>query len=585
MAPRRRRAFDGAAGPAPARLAKPERFEALKLHSYSPPLARAFHLGNREQVPRVGELTMVRRLSVLPYSLNRYPSTPDPLYFADCPDSALRRFARASAEVLTHEAPYGVGMSEASDLWGQRGWASTEVVGESHYTSSIKALIATGIKGDGAEMTAAVQLLPEPLNKHDRHAVGVWAGSRQIGYLSRQDAIRYSPVLLALVARGWTPQVSAQIWAQQWSAGGGDRGSVSASVRLQLAEPHMLVPANQPPDKPHRLLPAGAAVQVTGEEKHLDALAPWLRPEGECWVYATLHEVTEELARSSRTVVEVRVDGVRVGQLTPRMSGDMLPALRHLGEGELTTAARAIVKGNRIKAEVVLYAARAHDLPASWLDAAASPATQPQRPARMVPPPAPMPTAPTPAPVIPAATPVLAAEPVVTPLPPTETGAGAPLDAAAELRFNAPPNWPAPPPGWKPPTGWAPDPTWGPAPPGWQLWITDETRSPVSPPVAVSPPPLVPQARPPVHATAPAPTPALTNSAIPLFGARGKARELATEAAQLRAELDDLRARMNRLGLFRIEELEEYRRRLEQEIVAQETNGRAETCTPAATAR
>jgi hypothetical protein len=240
-------------------------------------------------------------------------------------------------------------MSEAFDLWGQRGWASIEVVGESHYTSSIKALFTAGVKADGAEITTTVQLLPEPLNKHDRHAVGVWAGSRQIGYLSRQDAVRYSPVLLALVARGWTPRVSAQIWAQQWTTGAGDRNGFSASVRLQLAEPHMLVPANQPPNQPHRLLPAGAAIQVTGEERHLDALMAWLRPEGECWVYATLHEVTEELARSSRAVVEVRVDGARVGQLSPRMSGDMLPAIRHLSEGEFVAGARAIVKGNRIK--------------------------------------------------------------------------------------------------------------------------------------------------------------------------------------------------------------------------------------------
>lgn len=90
-----------------------------------------------------------------------------------------------------------------------------EVVGESHYANSIKALFGADLKAEGTEMTATVQLLPEPLNKHDRQAVAVWAGSRQIGYLPRQEAARYSPRLLALVARGWTPQVSARIWAAQ----------------------------------------------------------------------------------------------------------------------------------------------------------------------------------------------------------------------------------------------------------------------------------------------------------------------------------------------------------------------------------
>jgi hypothetical protein len=38
-----------------------------------------------------------------------------------------------------------------------------------------------------------------------------------------------------------------------------------------------------------------------------------------------------------------------------------------MGESGLATAARAIVKGNRIKAELVLDVARAHELPDSWL--------------------------------------------------------------------------------------------------------------------------------------------------------------------------------------------------------------------------
>jgi hypothetical protein len=120
----------------------------------------------------------------------------------------------------------------------------------------------------------------------------------------------------------WLPQVSARVWGAQWSDydGDGRRPTFQGSVRLDLAEPHMLVPANLPPAGDCRMLPTGSAIQVTGEEKYLDALAPFLRPEGECWVYASLHEVVEQLARSTRTVVEVRIDGACVGQLTRKMS-------------------------------------------------------------------------------------------------------------------------------------------------------------------------------------------------------------------------------------------------------------------------
>ncbi|UQU62796.1 DUF4041 domain-containing protein [Couchioplanes caeruleus] len=477
-------------------------------------------------------------------------------------------------------------MSAAFDLWGQRGWASLDVVGESHYTNAIKALVGSRLTSDGAEITATVQLIPEPLNKHDRHAVGVWSGPHQLGYLPRQEAARYSSVLLALVARGWTPQVSSRIWAAQWSAGSQDRDGFRASVRLDLAEPHMLVPANQPPIEPHRMMPAGTAIQVTGEHAHLNALLPWLRPEGECWVYATLHEITEELLRSSRSLVEVRIDGARIGQLTPRMSGDMLPAIRHLGESDLVTGARAVVKGNRIKAEVVLYAARAHDLADSWLGRAADAAVPVQRPAAVIAPPAPVPVAPSPAPPAPSPAPVLPStvplipgraqlEPAPAPTRPSSVPAmptPAGRNQSSGFRFQAPPNWPAPPPGWTPPPGWVPDPAWGPVPPGWQLWIPGTGTASA---VAAAPPPVLepPLPTPTAHTS---PPPDATGAGIPLFGARGKARELAAEATQLRAELEDLRARMERLGVFRIEELEDYRRRLEQEIAELTAKSRAE---------
>ncbi len=496
-----------------------------------------------------------------------------------------------------------------------------EVAGESHYLGAIKALVGAGVRADGSEIVAAVQLVPEPLNKHDRNAVGVWGSAGQIGYLPREEAGRYSAVLMELVARGWTPQVSARIWAAHWPD---RRDGFSASVRLELAEPHMLVPANRAPGVPHELLPVGAAIQVTGEENHLADLAQWLRPEGECWVHATLHEVTEQLARSTRTVVEVRIDGRRVGQLTPRMSGELLAAVRHLDQRGMVSGARAIVKGNRIKTEVVLYVARAHELPDSWLAsspesthesqpltarpvargaasapmASASATAGPPPPMSSLPPTSSAPVTPAPAmsesvarPIgsVPA-TPVpyvsaaheptaraapVSVEPVVLPAGVRERQT---TSDSGGYRFNAPPNWPEPPPGWSPPPGWLPDPGWGPLPPGWQLWIED---SPVDAPVPspVVPSPQVPEL---VALSRPVPTPVVSSSPepveqdIPLFGARGKARELAAEVTSLRAERDQLRAEMDRLGLVEIQELEAHRRRLRDEIAGLRAQAAAE---------
>jgi collagen type III alpha len=244
------------------------------------------------------------------------------------------------------------------------------------------------------------------------------------------------------------PQVSARVWGAEWADYDDRRAIFRGSVRLDLAEPHMIVPANVPPSPAHRLLPRGNAIQVAGEEKHLDALAPFLRPEGECWVYVTLHEMVEQLARSTRSVVEVRVDDARVGQLTPKMSGELIPALRHLAEHGEAAAARAVIRGNRIKAEVVLYVARTHELPDSWLVGADS-----ARPN----------VASTAASATGKAAPAATAHAMRQhgPIPPPPTA----------IRFVVPPEWPSPPASWIPPAGWRPDPSWPPAPADWQWWV------------------------------------------------------------------------------------------------------------------
>ena len=347
------------------------------------------------------------------------------------------------------------------DLWGQSGRAQAEVVGESHYGAAIRELLGNDFEPDGGEVTVVAELLPEPGNQHDRNAVAVRVGGRPVGYLPREEAARYAPVLSRLAAEGFSPQVPARVWAAERDDHSGRRRAFRGSVRLDLAEPHLIVPVNAPPAGDHRLLPPGHAIPVTGEEHHLEALLPFLRPEGECWAYATLHEAMEQTARSSRVVVEVRLDGKRAGRLSPKMSGDLMPAVRHLAAQGRDTAARAMVKGNRLKVEITLYALRAHELPHSWMAPAPPPDVTAvlQVPESVVIPPPAAPPRPAAAPESNATVPIVPR--THAPIPPPPTG----------IRFAVPPGWPAPPPDWIPPSGWQPDPQWPPAPGDWQWWV------------------------------------------------------------------------------------------------------------------
>lgn len=251
-------------------------------------------------------------------------------------------------------------------VWGPS-WPNAGVVGESNYSREIYGLMPSEFDPDGDEVNVNVVLSREPNNKYDRNAVAIRAATGTIGYLPREDAARYAPALDALTANSRIAQTIALVWGCMREDYDSKRKTFVGSVRVSLPEPHMLFPANLPPVASHALLPVGSAIQVTGEEGHRENLAPWLNAHGETWVYATLHAVVEATARSSKTLAEVRIDGRPVGRLTPKMSQDMLPAVEHLAAHGLETCARAMVKGNALKADVVLYAVRAGALPVEWL--------------------------------------------------------------------------------------------------------------------------------------------------------------------------------------------------------------------------
>ncbi|MFD0783443.1 HIRAN domain-containing protein [Micromonospora azadirachtae] len=322
------------------------------------------------------------------------------------------------------------------DLWGQRGWCNQEVVGESNYAKEIRAALGADFKSYGTEVERDVYLIPEPTNRFDPNAVKVVYGGQTLGYLPKGQAEAYSPILTALVNQGWTPRVRARIWGREdedWD--GRRRPEFAGSVTLDLAEPHMIVPANMPPVDLHVMLPQGRVVQVTGEEKHMTHLAQLVSTQGECWIYVTLHQVEEQRARSTRTLVEVRVNGEPAGTLSPTTSAEMLPVLAHLAELDMLTAARAILRGNRVKADITLNVCKASSLTDAWLDA--PPAAEGARPAE----------------------------------PPAAEIRGDDVAPVQQWRFVVPPEWPPPPAGWVPHQGWRPDPSWPPVPDGWQFWV------------------------------------------------------------------------------------------------------------------
>lgn len=114
-----------------------------------------------------------------------------------------------------------------------------EVVGES-YCQSVLEQASGGRSHDGPvkpDDHVAI-LIPEPTNRADKNAVRVFLREGRAGYLSRDDAVRYRPVIDALALRGQVLGCWAQITGG-WDRGDGDTGSFG--LRLFLGSPESVM--------------------------------------------------------------------------------------------------------------------------------------------------------------------------------------------------------------------------------------------------------------------------------------------------------------------------------------------------------
>lgn len=216
---------------------------------------------------------------------------------------------------------------------------------------------------DNEEFFVDVTLVPEPDNPHSRSgdAVSVRWRDRVIGYLPSGEGTKYAQ-LRRVAASGYDATAKARVWTNSnWE------GKRDFWVSVSLPVPDLLLPLNNPPADGYVLLPEGSSVQVTKESDHVDHLADFVPPSGYGQVLVTLH-----LFEAGKTKhwegVEVRLEGERVGELSRVSSEKFAPTVRHFEEIGLTVVARATIKGSSIAAELVLFAAKAHELEETLLE-------------------------------------------------------------------------------------------------------------------------------------------------------------------------------------------------------------------------
>lgn len=252
---------------------------------------------------------------------------------------------------------------EAVQAWVPRG-APVEVVGEAWRTEAFRSIFPSSAlaRDDGVETDAPAELSDDSANPYDRNAVAVWVRHAHVGYLDREHAAVWHPLVAEMAARAQHLVVPARTWAVSRD------GRIHARVTITLPNPAWIDPYNGLPEADHVVLPIGAAIQVTKEDEHIDVLARYAATDGRP-VAVTLHPIHEMRPRSCYETVEVQIDRERVGVLSATQAANLLPLVKHVTERGKMAVARGLVSGNSIKAEVVLYVAKAAEVDQAWLDA------------------------------------------------------------------------------------------------------------------------------------------------------------------------------------------------------------------------
>jgi hypothetical protein len=151
----------------------------------------------------------------------------------------LARFARPSGAApggsrdWSGSAPKPIRAGErVAAIEGDGTFAFHKVVGESRYQRALSRA-AGGRTEDGVEVEVQAQLVFEPDNPHDPHAVAVYVGGDKVGYIAREYNVAFRQEVAALNLDPSLPLVCRGLIVGGWSRGGGaDLGSFG--IRLDI---------------------------------------------------------------------------------------------------------------------------------------------------------------------------------------------------------------------------------------------------------------------------------------------------------------------------------------------------------------
>lgn len=209
----------------------------------------------------------------------------------------------------------------------------SEVVGESNYTEALSRLVPRSVT-EWSSRECDFELVPEPDNPFDSSAVSVRQEGEVVGYLPREAAAQWTPIVRRVIASGLVPTVSGTVrgsWHRDWNWEKNREGALKlhASVAIHVSGETGQLPINDPPTVVHTLLPRGGALQIQGIEDSYQVFRTITDSHGPITALVDLTSAASG-GRSSGRIVIAKIGGQQIGWLTPVSSKRLVPAIDHL---------------------------------------------------------------------------------------------------------------------------------------------------------------------------------------------------------------------------------------------------------------
>jgi hypothetical protein len=138
----------------------------------------------------------------------------------------LRRFFR--------ESNAAVSADDTGWLLDPRTDAVLDIVGEQSYQDALRKIGAPFTEEGPTNLDHLAVLIAEPSNRYDKNAIRVQIDRQRVGYLSRENALLYGPVVIWALQHNRFLVAHAKLTGG-WNRGEGDRGSIG--VKLHVGSP------------------------------------------------------------------------------------------------------------------------------------------------------------------------------------------------------------------------------------------------------------------------------------------------------------------------------------------------------------